>query len=77
MDQKTRLYQIMHKYGKLTSCDSSKPNVNDQMFVDEILGIQNHNEAPKRIKSHNFRKESSTYIPQGFVLINGYWVLEE
>lgn len=31
-----RIYQIMHKYGKLTSCDHEKPATVDKLFVEEL-----------------------------------------
>lgn len=31
-----QLYRIMHKYGKLASCDSNKPNTSDKMFLEEF-----------------------------------------
>ena len=33
---KQRIYQIMHKYGKLNSCDAEKPNRVDELFVEEL-----------------------------------------
>ena len=37
MNKKIRYYQIMHKFGKLTSCDSENPAKCDEMFIDELL----------------------------------------
>ena len=31
-----KAYQIMHKYGKLTSLDSDNPHVVDERFIEEI-----------------------------------------
>jgi hypothetical protein len=33
---KTRIFQLMHKYGKLTSCNSQEPAAVDVKFVDEL-----------------------------------------
>ena len=34
-----KLYQLMHKYGKLTSCDSDNPHTIDIMFMEELKGV--------------------------------------
>lgn len=34
-----RLFQLMHKFGKLTSCDSEKPHTIDKMFVNELKDL--------------------------------------
>lgn len=36
---KLKIYQTMHKYGKLTSCNSNKPHPIDKKFVEEIIKI--------------------------------------
>jgi len=43
MDDK-KIYFIMHKYGKLTSCNADKPSKADIMFVEELkisINIEN------------------------------------
>ena len=44
MNKDKRLYQIMHKYGKLTSVNSDNPHECDKMFIKEIKGALNRNE---------------------------------
>jgi len=31
-----KIYRLMHKFGKLASCNSEKPNTADKMFVEEL-----------------------------------------
>ena len=39
MDEK--IYQLMHKYGKLTSCDHTKPHAVDKLFITELKVLLN------------------------------------
>ena len=32
-----KILQIMHKYGKLSSCNAEKPNNADKLFVEELI----------------------------------------
>jgi len=33
-------------------------------------------EQEKRFKCHDFEKEWPTYVTQGYMLVDGYWVLD-
>ena len=35
-DKRLKILQVMHKYGKLTSCNSEAPEKVDELFVQEI-----------------------------------------
>jgi hypothetical protein len=35
----TKIYQLMHKYGKLTSCNEEKPHNIDELFANELLKL--------------------------------------
>jgi len=35
-ERKTKIYQAMHKFGKLQSCNSDEPANVDKLFVQEI-----------------------------------------
>ena len=37
MNEEDKYYQIMHKYGKLTSCNSEKPHAVDKLFLEELV----------------------------------------
>lgn len=38
-DKKKLVLQVMHKYGKLTSCNSDAPEKVDELFVQEVNDI--------------------------------------
>ena len=37
MGKYIKYYQLMHKFGKLTSCDAENPHPVDEKFIEELL----------------------------------------